>query len=125
MSDPNPSASAPERPTIYAMLADRARRTSDGGLAACTAAGLLALATLIGLQPRWWPPLVPVIALGAFGAWGIADRELASRPAAGGGARGAGAALRIVKWASAAIGTLAAVFTGIWLMALALGRLIS
>jgi hypothetical protein len=113
-----------ERPSLLAMIASRARRASDGGLAACAGAGIIALAVLAAVRPRWGAWLFPVIALGAYGAWGIADRELISRRALAPHSR-ATAALLVARWIAAALGTVAAVTAAIWIMLLALGTMVS
>ncbi|HEX8945337.1 MAG TPA: hypothetical protein VF785_19525 [Gemmatimonadaceae bacterium] len=63
-----------------------ARRTSDTGLFLCVSVSILIIASLavIGLLHarwalRWWPVVLPPIIVGAFGTWGIADREIAER----------------------------------------------
>jgi hypothetical protein len=63
-----------------------ARRTPDTWLALLVSLSILLLVgfAIVGLMHarwalRWWPAaLLPMFA-GAFGAWGIADRELADR----------------------------------------------
>jgi hypothetical protein len=112
------------RPSLLAMVASRARRTSDGALAACAGAGLIALALLVAIHPRWGALLLPFVALGAFGAWGIADRELAPRLTRVPRSR-AVAALVAARWISAALGTVAAIAGAMWLMTVLLGPFIS
>jgi hypothetical protein len=106
------------------MVASGARRASDGALAACAGAGLLALALLVAIHPRWGALLLPFVALGAFGAWGIADRELAPRLARVPRPR-AVAALVAARWIIAAVGTVAAIASAMWLMTVLLGPFIS
>ncbi|MFL5574901.1 MAG: hypothetical protein ACJ79S_02885 [Gemmatimonadaceae bacterium] len=73
-----------ERPGLYAALAARARRTSDGALAGAAAVGILTVLGLTIWQPAWWALAAPLVALGAFGVWGTLERERAARqPAAG------------------------------------------
>lgn len=117
-------ASDQVRPSLLAMVASRARRTSDGALAACAGAGLIALALLLAARPRWGALLIPFVALGAFGAWGIADRELSPRLARVPRPR-AVAALVAARWIFAAIGTIAAIASAMWLMTVLLGPFIS
>jgi hypothetical protein len=63
-----------------------AHRTSDTGLVLCVSVSILSIAifAIVALfrahwALRWWPLVVPPVFVGAFGAWGIADRELAER----------------------------------------------
>jgi len=59
------------------LLAGRARRSSDRRLAADVAIGVIGASALAVLRPPLWIPLVALAAtLGAYGAWGILDREL-------------------------------------------------
>jgi hypothetical protein len=70
------------RPGPYAALAARARRASDGALVLAAAAGVVAVTVLVLWRPAWWAPLMPALAVGSFGAWGVAEREAAERRAA-------------------------------------------
>jgi len=63
-----------------------AHRTSDAGLVLCVSVSILSIAifAVVALfrahwALRWWPIVLPPVFVGAFGAWGIADRELAER----------------------------------------------
>jgi hypothetical protein len=63
-----------------------AHRTSDTGLLLCVSVSILLIASfaVVALLRahwalRWWPIVLPPVFVGAFGAWGIADRELAER----------------------------------------------
>ena len=67
---------AEDRPGPYAALAAAARRSSDGALVAAAAAGCLLSAGLLVWRPGWWQFALAPLAVGAFGVWGIADREL-------------------------------------------------
>jgi hypothetical protein len=69
-----------------------ARATSDARLVALAVAGLIGAVGFVVLLfvdatrvARWWPLVLPVAFAGAFGVWGIADREMV---AAGNGAGG-------------------------------------
>lgn len=66
-----------------------ARATSDARLAALAAVGLVGVVGFVALLfvdvtrvARWWPLVLPVAFAGAFGVWGIADREIGAPPAA-------------------------------------------
>jgi hypothetical protein len=69
---------AADRPGPYAALAAAARRSSDGALVAAAAIGCLLSAGLLVWRPAWWQFALALLAVGAFGGWGIADRELAA-----------------------------------------------
>ncbi len=71
-----------------------ARATSDARLVTLAAVGLVGVVgftVLLFLDvtrvARWWPLVLPVAFAGAFGVWGIADREIASSPGAPGDAK--------------------------------------
>ena len=74
---PYDDASPRAEESLLAVLAGAARRKSDGALAVWAGAGALA-AVIIGVAlPGWWTSLLLAIGAGAFGGWGIVDRELA------------------------------------------------
>ena len=63
-----------------------AHRTSDTGLVLCVLVSILSIAGLAAFALlhahwalQWWPSVLPPVFVGAFGAWGIADREIAER----------------------------------------------
>ena len=116
-----------DEPSAYAVLAAHARRASDGRLAAYATAGVLALAAgAVAGASWWWLALLPVVVIGALGAWGIADRELADRQRAAGARGGARRrTLLLLRGAAAVAGTMAAVGTLLMFLAAALGRMIS
>ena len=60
-------------------IAARARRTSDAALVACAVAGLVAIGGLVWMEGRGWGILLPTVALGLWGGWGIVDRTLRER----------------------------------------------
>jgi hypothetical protein len=108
---------------LFHALASRARATSDGRLVLAVVLGL-ATTLLIAL---WRPPawlILGCVGIGtaAFGAWGIADRELAERAAA----RDVSVVLlRTVRVVSIALGVCAAFLVVLRLLAAALGTWIS
>jgi hypothetical protein len=104
-------------------LATRARATSDGRLVLAVVVGL---STTLGIAV-WRPPaslLLGSIAVGAasFGAWGIADRELAEHRAT---RRVSAGILRIVRGVSLVVGTCAAIVAAFAVLGVALGTWIS
>ena len=119
--DKEPAAGEP--PSLYAMLAVRARNASDASLAAFAAVGGVTIVALAAVRPRWWTyALLPVVA-GAFGLWGILERGIAERGAARNEryARVVG----VAQWLAVAIGTLAAIATAFAILGVLLGPFIS
>lgn len=108
----------PDTRTLGEVVAAIARRAPDGLLAAAAALGLIGVA-LVGflLRAAWW--LTPLLlAIAAFGAWGVADRERSAL-----GARGM--AFRWLRALAALVGGVAAAFMAVVLFVVFVGRLIS
>lgn len=78
-----PSSATSEAGDLRALWCSTARRATDAQLVVCVA---LALVAAIGFgvgafvdmrrTSGWWPLMLLALLAGAFGAWGIADREL-------------------------------------------------
>ncbi|HLB10865.1 MAG TPA: hypothetical protein VK617_15100 [Gemmatimonadaceae bacterium] len=119
--DKNPVSGEP--PSLFAILAARARVASDATLAAFTAIGGVAAVALIAVRPRWWMyALLPVVA-GAFGLWGILERGISER-----GANRSARYDRVIaamQWLAVAIGTVAAIVTAFAVLGILLGPFIS
>ena len=106
--------------SLGAFLMARARRASDARLAACAGGGLVAAVTGALLRPPFWLSLTAgAVALSAYGAWAILDREL-HNPAARRSSRGH-RLLLAARAAAAGLGATAAVFAGLTLFFSALG----
>jgi hypothetical protein len=105
-------------------LAARARAASDGRLVVDVIAGCCA-ALGVGLwRPAGWLVLLGAsLCLAAFGAWGIADRELRERSIAASavGVR----VLSVIRGAAAVVGAVAAVGAMFAFLGIALGTWIS
>jgi hypothetical protein len=122
-------AAEPQSPNVYQMLAARARRATDGHLVLDASVGVVALASLPFVRPLLWGLVLPFAIVGAYGVWGIADRELSADD----DARGAGAPpsaakrrlLIVTRRLSVVLGTAAAVIGGALFMVLVLGQFIS
>jgi hypothetical protein len=114
-----------EGENIFALIATLARRASDGQLVAAAAIGV-ASAVLIGLVvPSWWFLALPLLCLGSFGVWGIAERTAVERTARIGPAFTGHRALMGVRVTAAVVGTLAATLALLVIVAQALGTWIS
>jgi len=92
---------------IYALLAARARREPTQRLAIDAAFGGIAAVSAPFLPTLWWALACPIVVVGAYGLWGLADRHLAPRGEDALSSRRD--VLTAVKWAAVAIGTIAAV----------------
>jgi hypothetical protein len=109
-----------------------ARRMSDTGLVLCVSLSILliaafAVAVLVSAHwaLRWWPAVLPPILAGAFGAWGIADRELAERRRDHRGRVLTRRMLTTVEWASCIVAALAAAAAVIVFLRVTVGTWIS
>ncbi|HEY7566223.1 MAG TPA: hypothetical protein VH762_01520 [Gemmatimonadaceae bacterium] len=108
----------PDTRTLNDVIGALARRTPDGLLVACVAGGVVAVIAIgLFLRPIWY--LTPLmLAIAAFGGWGIADRERAAL-----GVRGV--TFRALRLVSALVGGAAAAFLAIMLFVLFVGTLMS
>ena len=111
-----------DRGSLPDMLAQRARQASDRRLVLDAAGGLIAAASVAVLRPPLWIPMAALaFCLGAFGAWGILDREAVDAAQAGNRAR-------MLAWARGLVGALggaSAVLFGVSLFFSLLGQWIS
>ena len=125
MTEPNVRSHDDDGESIFAVAAALARRATDGQLVIAAAVGV-ASAAIVGLvRPGWWLLALPLLSIGAFGIWGIAERTSAERLARLGPSFPGHHALVGVRVAAAIIGTLAATLTLLALVARALGTWIS
>jgi hypothetical protein len=107
--------------SIFALVAGLARRASDGQLVVAAAIGIVT-ATIVGLVwPSWWFAALPLLCIGSFGVWGIAERTSAERLARLGPSFGGRRALAGVRIAAAVVGTLAGTLTLLAIVARAVG----
>jgi putative intracellular protease/amidase len=106
---------------IFALVAKLARRASDGQLVAAAATGIAAAAFIGLLAPGWWLAALPLLCIGSFGVWGIAERTAAERLETLGPGYVGRRALTVVRIAAATIGTLAGSLVLLTLAAIAVG----
>ncbi|HEU4628933.1 MAG TPA: hypothetical protein VFS08_04285 [Gemmatimonadaceae bacterium] len=112
------------RPGPLDLLADLARRRSDGALALCAGLGLLGAVAAAAGTARWPLLAIPALAaaaVAAFGAWGIADRTAAERHLAHDGSDHVDDALRVLRILFGVGGIAATVGFGLAVMVLLLG----
>lgn len=115
-----PTVAEGEHPGPYAALAAKARRSSDGALAAESAVGALLFLALLAWRPSWWQFVLAPLAIGAFGLWGIADRELADATTTT-----RRRALVAARWITAALGTILVLVSAFRIVGAVVGRVIS
>jgi len=107
--------------SVFALAAQLARRASDGQLVVAAAIGIVA-AVLVGLvRPDLWFLGLPLLCIGSFGAWGIAERTETERAARLGPHFGGRRALAGVRVSAAIIGTLSGTLTLLTVVARMIG----
>lgn len=106
---------------MFALVAALARRASDGQLVAAAATGIAAAAVIGLVMPSWWFAALPLLCVGSFGVWGIADRTAAERLAKLGPMFAGRRTLGAVRIAAVTIGTLAASLVLLTLAMVAIG----
>jgi hypothetical protein len=111
--------------SIFTLVAQLARRASDGLLVVSATVGI-ASAALIGLvRPGWWFVALPLLCIGSFGIWGIAERTAAERLERQGPMFTGRRALTGVRITAAVIGTLAGALALLALVARSIGTWVS
>jgi len=108
-----------------------ARKMSDTALLVCATVSIFlvaafAVTTLLNARwaLHWWPLMLPAVFAGAFGVWGIADREISE------GTRAANGPvpkrmLVILEWAASVVAALAAAGAVIVFLRVTVGTWIS
>ena len=111
VADHEPRVREEDGESVFVLAAQLARRASDGQLVVAAAIGIIA-AALVGLvRPDLWFLGLPLLCVGSFGAWGIAERTAAERAARLGPAFAGRRALTSVRLTAAVIGTASGVLT--------------
>ena len=108
---------------LFHALAARARTTSDGRLVITVIGGLAVSLSMAVWRPAGWLVIASVgVCAAAFGAWGIADRELAERGATNGFSS---VALRGVRILCVLLGATAGIAAVLTVLGIVLGTWIS
>ncbi len=108
---------------LFHALAARARMTSDGRLVIAVICGLATALSMAIWRPSGWLVIASFgVCAAAFGAWGIADRELAERGATNGFSS---VVLRGVRVICAVLGSSAAIVAALTVLGVVLGTWIS
>ena len=111
--------------SVFALAAQLARRASDGQLVGAAAIGI-ASAAIVGLvRPSWWFVALPLLCVGSFGIWGVAERTAAERQQRLGPTFSGRRALAAVRIIAAVTGTIAGAMVLLAIVARAIGTWIS
>lgn len=102
--------------TIFSLLAARAQSHSRRHLALTAVVGLVDAVALAWAHPALWWVAAVLAAGGAYGAWGVADRAVTDRIAAGALHTPVTGLLRVLREVTALLGLIAilAAVGGIW-----------
>jgi hypothetical protein len=111
ISDREPGVRDEDGENVFALVAQLARRASDGQLVVAAAIGIVAAVAVGLVRPDLWFLGLPLLCVGSFGAWGIAERTAAERTARLGPDFGGRRALTSVRLTAAVIGTLSGLLT--------------
>jgi hypothetical protein len=114
-----------DAPNVYAALAELARSAPDGALATAATVGLLAVAGLLFAPWGGRALLLPLVAVGAFGLWGIVERDRGSPAPTDSATRIGTPVATAVQWLAVALGTAAAVLAALVLLGELFGTVIS
>jgi len=111
VSDREPRGRDEDGENVFALVAQLARRASDGQLVIAAAIGIVA-AVLVGLvRPDLWFLGLPLLSVGSFGIWGIAERTATERTERLGADFVGRRALTSLRLTAALIGTLSGLLT--------------
>ena len=97
--------------SIFALAAQLARRASDGQLVIAAAIGIVAAIVVVLVRPGVWYIGLPLLSVGSFGVWGIAERTAAERGERLGPDFAGRYALASVRLTAAVVGTLSGLLT--------------
>ena len=111
--------------SVFGLSARLARRASDGQLVVAAAVGIVAAVLVCLVRPSLWYLALPLLCVGSFGVWGIAERTAVERGARLGPDFAGRHALTSVRLTAAVVGTLSGLLTLLVIVARMLGTWIS
>ena len=118
---PNLGPQIDDGESIFALIARLARRATDGQLVLASAVGISAAAIVGLVRPSLWFVALPLLCIGSFGIWGIAERTASERRTRLGPDFGGRRALAGVRVAAAVVGTLSGALVVLAVVARAIG----
>ena len=111
VSDHEPRRRDEDGESVFVLVAHLARRASDGQLVVAAAIGIVAAAVVGLVRPDLWFLGLPLLCVGSFGIWGIAERTATERTTRLGADFGGRRALTSVRLTAAVIGTMSGLLT--------------
>lgn len=112
-----------EPPGLFAALASKARETSVSALLLVEIAGFLGAIAVLGIGPGHDGLALPLVALGMFGLWGLAEHSRGSREVSG--MAGWSRAILLAQIAISIIGTASAIAGGYAIVGRLIGTVVS
>ena len=121
MTQPDFRSRTDDGESIFALVAHLARRASDGQLVIASVVGISAAAIVGLVRPSLWFVALPLLCIGSFGIWGIAERTASERLTRLGPDFAGRRALAGVRVAAAVVGTLSGTLALLTVVARAIG----
>ena len=121
MTQPDLRSRSDDGESIFALVAQLARRASDGQLVIASVVGISAAAIVGLVRPSLWFVALPLLCIGSFGIWGIAERTASERLTRLGPDFAGRRALAGVRAAAAVVGTLSGTLALLTVVARAIG----
>ena len=121
MTQPTLGPHTDDGESVFALVAHLARRASDGQLVVAAVVGIIAAAIVGLVRPSLWFVALPLLCIGSFGIWGIAERTASERLTRPGPDFGGRRALAGVRVAAAVVGTLSGTLALLAVVARAIG----
>ena len=121
MTQPTLGPHTDDGESVFALVAHLARRASDGQLVFSAVVGIIAAAIVGLVRPSLWFVALPLLCIGSFGIWGIAERTASERLTRLGPDFAGRRTLAGVRVAAAVVGTLSGTLALLAVVARAIG----